>query len=235
MKLSMDVSFLLCQSGLSLVIHRSSVNIADFFLGTSFICVVGAFARQRMVIFMLDSLLSVSQDPVWLVLVVIVSTFMLEDLAIIGAAMLAASNKISPDIAFAATCVGMFIGDTALYLTGRAALVWPWLKEKLDSELIQRQIRPLQKAPWHQLALIRCMPGLRTFGYIACGLARVPGTTFTIANVASILAWAAALFGVAFWLGRHYAEQLHDWIWWLLPIALLVFVMGQRKIKQQMA
>src|SRR5690606_41087332 len=43
---------------------------------------------------MLDSLLTYSDSPYWLVLIVIVSTFMLEDLAIIGAALLAASGKI---------------------------------------------------------------------------------------------------------------------------------------------
>jgi membrane protein DedA with SNARE-associated domain len=184
---------------------------------------------------MLDSLLSVSQNPAWLVLVVIVSTFMLEDLAIIGAAMLAAAGRMEPTLAFAATCGGMFIGDSALYLTGRGALIWPWLRKKFEHDLIQRQITPLQEAPWHQLALIRCMPGLRTFGYIACGLAQVPGSTFTIANVSSILVWAATLFGAAFWLGRQYAEQMHELMWWLLPIALLLFVMAQRRSRKKAA
>ncbi|WP_430462385.1 DedA family protein [Thalassolituus sp. LLYu03] len=183
---------------------------------------------------MLESLLSYSDSPVWLVLVVIVSTFMLEDLAIIGAGLLAASGRMAPELAFAATCSGMFIGDTALYLAGRLAHVWPWLARHCQHELISRQISPLRQAPWHQLALIRCMPGLRTFGYIACGIARVPGSVFTLANVLSILAWAALLFGVSFTLGRQYAEQVHEWLWWLLPIALLVFIFGQKRLRSRM-
>jgi membrane protein DedA with SNARE-associated domain len=183
---------------------------------------------------MLESLLNFSDSPLWLVTVVVVSTFMLEDLAIIGAAILAASGRMAPELAFGATCLGMFIGDSALYLLGRAALIWPSLGRRFEHELIQRQVAPLQQAPWHQLALIRCMPGLRTFGYIACGLARVPGTTFTIANVISILIWAAALFGVAFVLGKQYAESMAEWLWWLLPFALLFFVLGQRRLRQRM-
>lgn len=183
---------------------------------------------------MLESLLSYSDSPLWLVLVVIVSTFMLEDLAIIGAAMLAASGRMAPELAFMATCTGMFIGDTALYLGGRLAHVWPWLARHCQHELISRQIRPLQQAPWHQLALIRCMPGLRTFGYIACGIARVPGRIFTLANTVSIAAWAGLLFGVAFMLGRRYAEQMHEWLWWLLPLALLLFVFGQKRVRARM-
>ncbi|MCT7359606.1 DedA family protein [Thalassolituus pacificus] len=183
---------------------------------------------------MLDSLLSYSDSPLWLVLVVIVSTFMLEDLAIIGAGMLAASGKLAPEVAFAATCTGMFIGDTALYLFGRLAHVWPWLANKFRHDLIQRQVKPLQQAPWHQLALIRCMPGLRTFGYIACGLARVPGSTFTVANVVSIVIWAAMIFTVAFVLGKQYAETLHEWLWFVLPLALLVFILGQRRLRARM-
>jgi membrane protein DedA with SNARE-associated domain len=189
--------------------------------------------RNVICIFMLDSLLAVSHNPWWLIAVVIVSTFMLEDLAIIGAALLAATGKIQPEIAFLATCAGMFIGDSALYLAGRGALIWPWLRQRFEHPMIQRQVQPLQRAPWHQLALIRCMPGLRTFGYIACGLARVPGVTFTIANVVSIIVWAFGLFGVAYWLGSHYAEQMQAWIWWLLPIALIIFVLGQRKLRRQ--
>lgn len=182
---------------------------------------------------MLDSLLSFSDDPAWLVLVVIVSTFTLEDLAIIGAGMLAATGKMDPLLAFAATCTGMFIGDTALYLIGRWALVWPWLQRKCQHPLIRRQIEPLQQAPLHQLALIRGMPGLRTFGYIACGVARVPSVTFVLANLLSIVVWAAVLFGAAFWLGRQYAEQMHELMWWLLPIALLLFVLGQRRARKR--
>ncbi len=183
---------------------------------------------------MLESLLSFSDSPFWLIAVVVVSTFMLEDLAIIGAAMLAASGQMETEAAFLATCLGMFIGDSALYLLGRGAVIWPWLARQFDHNLIQKQIVPLQQAPWHQLALIRCMPGLRTFGYIACGLARVPGVTFTIANVVSIFIWAAGLFSVAYVLGQQYAESMAEWLWWLLPIALLFFILGQRKMRQRM-
>lgn len=184
------------------------------------------------VLIVLESLLTYSDHPAWLVLIVVISTFMLEDLAIIGAALLAASGKMAPEVAFAATCLGMFIGDSALYLFGRAAHIWPWLAQRFQHELIQRQVKPLQQAPWHQLALIRCMPGLRTFGYIACGLAKVPGWTFTIANVVSIWVWAAGIFGVAYVFGKQYADSMTEWLWWLLPVAVLVFVLGQRRLRQ---
>ena len=181
---------------------------------------------------MLDSLLSLSDNPMWLVVALMLSTLMLEDLAIIGAALMAASERIAPGLAFAAVCAGMMLGDTALYLFGRAAHHWPWLQKKLQHPMIQRQIVPLQKSPWHQLVLIRCMPGLRTFGYIACGLARVPATPFTLANLVSIVAWAAVLFYVSYSLGQEYAETMHEWLWWALPLALVLFIFGQRKLRQ---
>lgn len=183
---------------------------------------------------MLESLLTYSDSPVWLLLIVIVSTFVLEDLAIIGAALLAASGRIAPEMAFGATCFGMFIGDSALYLFGRVAHSSPWLARRFQHEMIQRQVKPLRQAPWHQLALIRCMPGLRTFGYIACGLAKVPGVTFTIANVVSIWIWASVIFGAAYFLGKQYADSMTEWMWWLLPVALILFIIGQRKLRQRM-
>ncbi len=175
-----------------------------------------------------------SDNPTLLVVAVIISTFMLEDLAIIAAAMLAVSGRMSPEIAFTAVCTGMLIGDTALYLFGRLANTWERLGQWLNHPLIRRQTVPLQQSPWQQLALIRCMPGIRTFGYIACGIARVPALPFTLANVVSILIWAAGLFGGAYLLGQHFAEQMHEWLWWLMPVALVLFVLGQRRIRQNM-
>ncbi|MDF1763943.1 MAG: DedA family protein [Oleibacter sp.] len=183
---------------------------------------------------MLDTLLLFSDNPAWLVLIVIVSTFMLEDLAIIGAALLASSGKMAPETAFLAVCIGMVIGDTALYFFGRLALVWPWLSKKLEHPLIQRQIVPLQQSPWHQLMLIRCMPGLRTFGYIACGVAKVPLLPFSIANLISIIIWAAGLFYATYFLGQQYGDTIHKWMWVALPIALVLFFYGQYRVRQRM-
>lgn len=181
-----------------------------------------------------DFLLNISDTPAWLVIAVIVSTFMLEDLAIIAAAMLAASQKISPEIAFTAVCTGMLIGDTALYLFGRLANAWQKLGRWMSHPVIRHHTVPLQQSPWQQLALIRCMPGIRTFGYIACGVARVPALSFTLANLVSIIIWAAVLFGAAFVLGQHFAEQMHEWLWWAMPVALVLFILGQRRIRQNM-
>lgn len=183
---------------------------------------------------MLDLMLNYSDNPYWLIAVVVVSTFMLEDLAIIGAGLLAASGKMNPEVAFVAVLVGMTIGDTALYLLGRATHLWPWLAEKLDTPMIQAQVIPLQHTPWQQLMLIRCMPGLRTFGYIACGIAKVPLGKFTLANSISIFVWAAGIFMAALYLGRQYAENLEQWLWWLLPVVLVIFILGQRKVRQSL-
>lgn len=180
---------------------------------------------------MIESWLGNTDSLIWLFVLVVVSTFMLEDLAIIGAGLLAASGRMAPELAFAAVCLGMYIGDTALYLLGRWAYKWPWLNKYCQHPLIARQVAPLQQAPIYQLALIRCMPGLRTFGYIACGVARVPFGMFNAANILSIVLWAAGIFTVAYWLGQAYAEQLNEWLWWLLPIALVLFVLGQRKLR----
>ncbi|MEQ3763419.1 MAG: VTT domain-containing protein [Alcanivorax sp.] len=182
---------------------------------------------------MLEDLLLYYDHPVWPIFLVVISTFVLEDIAIIGAGFLAASEKMAPGLAFFAVCLGIFIGDTALYLLGRLALVWPWLRHKMRQPLIRRQMRPLQLSPWSQIMLIRCMPGIRTFGYIACGLARVHPVPFCLANVVSIVGWAAALFFTTLYLGRQFGEELHGYMWYLLPLALVLFWLGQRRIKRK--
>ena len=178
---------------------------------------------------MLDSLIYLYDHPAWLIGIVVVSTFMLEDLAIIGAALLAASGKIDPVHAWCAVVLGIFIGDSALYAIGRLVHIWPWLKRKMAQPMIQSRVAPLKNAAWHQLAWIRGMPGLRTFGYIACGVAKVPAYRFSVANLVSIWVWAGVIYITIYYLGRQYAESMEQWLWWCLPIALLIFALGHRR------
>lgn len=170
-----------------------------------------------------------------LISAIIISTFMLEDVAIIAAALLAIAGKIRPELAFVAVCTGIFIGDTGLYLAGRLSHVWPWLAKRFAHPLLQKQVTPLRHAPWHQLLWIRAMPGLRTFGYLACGIARINGLKFGLANAISILLWASLLFGVLYFFGRQYAALLEGLIWWCLPFALLIFALGYLRMRKNIA
>lgn len=166
---------------------------------------------------------------------IIVSTFMLEDVAIIAAALLAIAGKIRPELAFMAVCCGIFIGDTGLYLAGRASHIWPWLARRFAHPILQKQVAPLRHASWRQLLWIRAMPGLRTFGYLACGIARINGVKFTLANALSILLWAALLFGILYIFGRQYAQQLEGAIWWFMPAALGIFMLGYWQLRKKIA
>ena len=65
---------------------------------------------------MLEDLLLYYDHPVWPIFLVVISTFVLEDIAIIGAGFLAASEKMAPGLAFFAVCLGIFIGDIYLYI-----------------------------------------------------------------------------------------------------------------------
>ena len=153
-------------------------------------------------------------------------------MGIIGTGLLAAAGHFSLEFGLLAVCLGIFIGDTGLYAFGRSALIWPALRRRLKHPMIDYQLRPLRKAPWHQLALIRCMPGVRTFGYIACGLARVPLAVFCVANAISVVIWATMLYGIAYALGKQFAETINDWLILLLPISLILFFWCQRRMRR---
>lgn len=166
---------------------------------------------------------------------IIVSTFMLEDVAIIAAALLAIAGKVRPELAFIAVCIGIFIGDTGLYIAGRASHIWPWLGKRFAHPVLQKQVEPLRHASWRQLLWIRAMPGLRTFGYLACGIAKINGARFSAANALSIVLWAALLFGVLYGFGKQYAQLLEGAIWWFMPAALAVFVLGYWRLRKKIA
>lgn len=79
------------------------------------------------------------------------------------------------------------------------------------------------------------MPGLRTFGYLACGIAKINGARFSAANALSIVLWAALLFGVLYGFGKQYAQLLEGAIWWFMPAALLVFIWGYWRLRKKIA
>lgn len=138
----------------------------------------------------------------WLIgLVLALTTFLLEDLAIAAGAALAAQGSISWEWAIASVGMGIALGDLGLYGLGRAANRWPWLRRRLTLGRASRVALHLEHRLGGAILLARVIPGLRLLTYTACGFFRLPWLPFCAWVVLAVAVWTVGLMGLGALLG----------------------------------
>ena len=150
------------------------------------------------------------------------STFVLEDVAAVGAGLLLASGILAWPMAFGACFTGIWIGDAGLY--GFARVVGRNWFEK--SSLGRFSARVEESEHWFArrgnwiLIFSRLLPGARLPTYLAAGFLRLPLNRFLLITGAASLIWtllvllAVQALGakVLFWLG---SVRQAGWVWLL--------------------
>jgi membrane protein DedA with SNARE-associated domain len=138
----------------------------------------------------------------WLIgLVLALTTFLLEDLAIAAGAALAAQGSISWEWAIASVGAGIALGDIGLYGMGRAANQWAWLRRRLTLGRGSRVALHLENRLAGAILLARVIPGLRLLTYTACGFFRLPLLPFCAWVVLAVSVWTVGLMGLGALLG----------------------------------
>ncbi|MDX1618632.1 MAG: alpha/beta fold hydrolase, partial [Balneolaceae bacterium] len=167
-----------------------------------------------------------------LMILIIFSTFISEDLTCIGAGLLAARGIIGFWPATAACFIGIFIGDVGLYLIGRllgrAALKRApikWFVTESDLE---------QSADWFKVkgpAIIiasRFVPGSRLPTYFSAGVIGAGFWMFTLYFLAAALIWTPLLVGISMLVGtellRYFEVYQNYAVWVLLGTIFILFL-----------
>ena len=153
----------------------------------------------------------------WIICTALVlTTLLLEDLAIAAGVAVAAQGSLPWSASFAAVAGGIAAGDIALYALGSAALQpgdaqrrcmpvrTAWARERLTERLVSAVL------------LARVIPGLRLVTYTACGFLRVPLLRFSSWVGIAVLLWTASLFWLSGTVGDALARQ------WGVPQPLAV-------------
>jgi membrane protein DedA with SNARE-associated domain len=147
----------------------------------------------------------------WVIgLALVLTSFLLEDVAIAAGASLAATGLLSWGVAFGWVFLGIAIGDIGLYATGLGARRIPWLRQKYiapqrDSSIKHRLEQNLPTA----VLLARVIPGLRLVTYVLCGFLRLPFLAFCLWVALAVALWTAALLGLGAVAGAPLAQALH--------------------------
>ena len=132
------------------------------------------------------------------------STFVLEDVAVLGAALLVANSMVSLPWAAASSFAGIWLGDLGLYWLafhcGRSVFDRRWFKK-----LLGKKVDLTRSEAWFQnhgsaaIVFSRAVPGTRLPTYLAAGLLKVPAMRFLTTTAAACAVWVAVLF----WLSYH--------------------------------
>jgi membrane protein DedA with SNARE-associated domain len=138
----------------------------------------------------------------WIICAALVlTTLLLEDLAIAAGAAVAAQGALTWSMSFAAVAGGIALGDIGLYGLGVAATRVPWLQRRwVPARSAWARDQLLRRLP-SVVLLARVIPGLRLLTYTACGLLRVPLMRFGAWVSVGVLLWTAGLFWISAALG----------------------------------
>lgn len=181
--------------------------------------------------FLYGQLLEVTGNPMLLALFVLLGTYVLEDAAIVTAALLTADGLLPASAAFLALFIGIFTGDIGLYVLGRYLNRFPYLKSFLDLKAFLKARFWLDRKMTTTVLLVRIIPGLRLPVYAACGFFNLSFKLFAILVLVASLVWTAVVFYGFVSIGSMFWSELGYWKWTLLPAIIGLIMVSHRKIK----
>ena len=174
-----------------------------------------------------------SGPALWiLVLVIILATFISEDLTCIAAGLMVAEGRIEFLPALLACGAGIFIGDVGIFLGGRilgrpvvrrAPLRWI-----LSPASLTRASDWFRRKGVKAVFLSRFMPGIRLPTYFAAGVLKTSLLSFSFYFGIAIIIWTPFLLGFAAWAGSEALEIFERWGALALIGVLLALLMIER-------
>lgn len=172
-----------------------------------------------------------SENSPWLLFILIIgATFILEDAATIGAALLAADGRIAPELAVSALFIGIALGDLGLYWLGRYAATHRRARKWIEGKRGQDIADWAQRRTWSMVFASRFVPGMRLPTYVGAGFLKAPFFQFTMAVLAATALWTIVLFSVVFFLGEHVLNELGPWKWAVGVALILIIFLVERHI-----
>lgn len=147
-------------------------------------------------------------DPWVIAVVLVLTTFLLEDVAIAAGVALAVQGTISWSLSLAAVAGGIAVGDIGLYALGVAATRVPWLRQRYVGEKADWGRAQLQRRLSSAILLARVIPGLRLVTYTVAGFVRVPFAPFCGWVLVAVALWTGGLYLFSVAIGHALAVAL---------------------------
>ena len=170
--------------------------------------------------------------PFWKAAGFFLATFVLEDVAAVGAGLLLATGAISWPAAFASCFLGIWSGDAGLYALARVGGRRWFERSSLRrfAPKVERSELWFAKRGTPMLIFSRMLPGARLPTYLAAGFLRLPLPRFLLATGAASFVWTFAVLCLARTLGArvfHWLNAYQHGGWIFLGAAVLLFAVAQ--------
>lgn len=143
------------------------------------------------------ALMRVADQPVALFVLIVLATFVLEDIATVAVAVAASHMLIAPPLALAALIIGTAGGDIGVYAAARWLRGWGPVARRtafLDTSAATGWLR--RHAIWVVIGA-RFVPGTRLPVFAGAGAIGMNFGGFAFAVAATTLVWTPALYRVA--------------------------------------
>ncbi|CAH0539927.1 DedA family protein [Vibrio marisflavi] len=164
---------------------------------------------------------------------IILLSYLLEDLAIITAATLAAQGVMSMPIALISIFIGIASGDLALYYLGKLCRHFRGLRYKtLTNRYFRVLRRKFRQNAFLNIFIIRFVPGLRSIGFTLSGFFSIPLATFSLAVIFATSLWTLLVFSTIYYLGMTAWAQSSQYHWMIIPLALVVLFVVNRVVNK---
>jgi len=178
-------------------------------------------------------------STVALFLIFAAATLISEDLACIGAGILASQGKISLSLAISSCAFGIFVGDILLFLAGRflgrKALKIHFISFFISENAFEKSSHWLEKQGMKTVFISRFVFGLRLPLYFAAGVLKTSFWRFTLYFSIAVLIWTPILVGLTYRLGAEVVKtSLFNQNLWLGLVLLIVILFFVIRILQQL-
>src|SRR5215469_59526 len=146
-----------------------------------------------------DFLPSANPSTFALAVTLFLGTFVLEDLAAIGAGLLLAAGSISWPVAFIACFLGIWSGDAGLYALARCG-GRRWFER---SRFHRYSTKVAESESWFAkrgtfiLIFSRMLPGARLPTYLAAGFLRIPWKPFLLVTGSASFLWTLLVLSLS--------------------------------------
>ena len=181
----------------------------------------------------MDFIAPIGSSPEVLALSILISTFLLEDVAIGYAGLLAAAGAISAPLAFIAMFLGVYSGDLGLYFVGVTARNYQRARRYIGEDRLARAREWLEGRAIPTLVIARVLPGSRLPIYAAGGYLQLPFQVFAGTTAATSLTWTSLLFSASYVFGIRAASIPGSVKYGIVLIVALSLIAGPMILKRQ--
>lgn len=143
----------------------------------------------------------VADTPLLFAVLIIATTFILEDLAITVSAVIASQADIHFMVPLSALFVGIVLGDVGLYYMGKYGGRFKRIQKYKESPKMQTASALLEGNLFAAICISRCIPGMRLPTYMLIGGLDISFTRFIKIILAAVLLWTVTIFTLFYTLG----------------------------------